>query len=177
MMQFNSRELRLLIATVALGLIAILQLGALRPLFDNMRRLNTKRRMASVELQHIQSVLARRSQVESSYEAIRNRITSTRNAEQEIMGILLTVQKAAQAANVEILENAHIKDEKAAYFNVHTVRFRGRGEAESLVRMVHELQDPELLLKIPQMEFTIKNYKLEVSLEITRVVCEAQKNG
>lgn len=177
MMRMNSRELRLLIITIVVILLAILQFGLLRPVFENVRRLNTKLRLAQAEMQRINGVLARRRQVESAYEAIRNRITSNKKPEQEIIEILLTVQKAAQDANVEILENAHVKDTQSTNFSVHTVHFRGRGEAASLVRMVYSLQNPQLLLKIPQMEFTIKNYKLELNLEITRVACEAGQNG
>ena len=93
------------------------------------------------------------------------------------MEILLLVQKIAEEAEVEILENGHTKDEPFEHFKVHTVHFRGAGEAPKLMRMVYALQDPELLLKIPEMELTIRNFKLEMRLSITRVVYEARQDG
>lgn len=177
MIQANTRERRLFVFTLVFGLLAVLQLAVVRPRLQQMRRLDTKLRVSTANLRQMQAAITRRSQVVSTYEAIQTRIASNKKPEQEIMEILLLVQKAAQDAGVEILENGHTKDEPFAHFKVHTVQFRGSGDAGKLMTMLYGLQDPQLLLKIPEMEFSIKNFKLEMRLTITRVVYEAGQNG
>lgn len=177
MIQTNTRERRLVIFALIFGLLAIVQLGIIRPAFQKMRRIDTKLRLSAASLRQMQAAILRQGQVESAYEAIRTRITSNKKPEQEIMEILLLVQKAAQDAGVEILENGHTKDEPFTHFKVHTVQFRGSGDAPKLMTMIYGLQDPQLLLKIPEMEFSIKNFKLEMRLTIMRVVYEAGQNG
>lgn len=177
MMLSSRRERRLLILSSILGLLALLQLGVVRPVLRSVRRLGTKLRVSALSLQQMNEAIARRSQVESGYAAIRNRITSVKKPEQEIMEILLSVQKIAQEAGVEIMENVHLKDDPSEYFSVHTVHFVGRGEIKNMIRMLHALQDPQRLLKIPQMQLAIKDFKLEMSLNITRVVYQAGQNG
>lgn len=177
MMRINTREQRLLAGTLLVGLLAILQIALVRPAWRDIRRLSAKGRIAAQQLEQMRSVVARRSKAQGAYEAIQSRITSGKTAEREIIDILLSVEKAAREAGVEILENSHVKDDPAQYFDLHTVRFRGSGEATNMMRMIYALQDPQLLLKIPQMDFSIKNYKLEMELEITRVVYTEGKNG
>lgn len=108
--------------------------------------------------------------MERAYEEIRNRITSTRSLQDEIIDMLLTIERAAHDAGVEVLENIHVRDDPLEYFHRHTVRFKGRAKPEQLMRMIYALQDPQLLLKIPEMKFAMRNYNLEMELDITRVV-------
>ena len=177
MSRMTGRERRILTLTVAVGLLAVAQMVVVRPLTQRIGRARVKAQAAAQTLAQMEATAARRASVEVAYEAVRSRITSNRTPEDEVIDILLTVEEAAKKAGVEVLQNTHEKDDQYEYFDLHTVKFRGRGKPESLMRMIHALQNPQLLLKIPEMKFAMKNYQLEVELDITRVVSGVGKDG
>jgi hypothetical protein len=178
MTRFSSRERNLLIITVSLALLTILEFAVIRPAVSDVSRLRTKVRISANDLGRMRAVERRRREVETTYEKIRSRVTSTKSPMREIQDLLLTVEETAKSAGVEIQQNVHVKDDPFEYFSKHTLHFRGRGEMSSLMRMIYDLQSPDLLLKIAEMKFSMKEYKVEMELEITRVVCPAgQANG
>jgi hypothetical protein len=176
MTRITPRERRLLIITGSMAVLVFVQFFLLRPAVTNIRRLRTKVKISANDLGRIQAVERRRSDVAAAYEKIRNRITSTKTPMREIQDLLLMVEETAKSADVEILQNIHVKDEPMEYFNKHTLRFRGRGKTPALMRMIYDLQAPNLLLKVPEMKFVMKDYLVEMELEITRVVCAAGQN-
>lgn len=168
--RLKPRERRILLITVAIGLIAALQLGLIRPALAHFRYIHAKASLTAQDLSRLKNVVANRQQVETAYETIRNRITSNKTPEREIIDILHAVQQAAEDSKIEILLNMHSKDEPLEYFNVHTINFQGRGELPQFVQLLGRLQNPQLGLKVTNMKFVVKNYKLEAELTLTRVV-------
>lgn len=172
MKQISSREKTLFWTALALGILAASYMGVLRPVARDLRRLKAKAAITALDLQRMESTLARKAAIESAYAEVKNRITTSRSSQSEIIDMLMTVEKAAEAGGIEILENEHLKDEPFEHFNLHTVHFRGQGKPEHALKMLHQLQDQKLFLRIPHMVLTMKNHLLEMDLEITRVVCQ-----
>ena len=176
MIRMRRRERILLMLTVALAVLFVVQAGIIRPAVSRIRRLSTRVRITAQDLSRMRGIVNKKAQVQANYEEIRQRITSSKNPQQEVIDMLLTVEKAAQDSGVEILENGYLSDKPFEYFTQHTLRFQGRGKSEALVRMIHALQQPDLLLKIPEMKFAVKNHQLEMDLRITRIVSKASAN-
>ena len=170
MKELHPRERKLLIATLLVGTLAVMQMSVIGPGVKKIQRLKTKVAVVSAELGRMRSTLARKEAVESAYEEIRNRITSNKTAEREIIDMLLLVEDSARKAGVEILENVHTNDQALPNLTRHVVRFRGTGEIGPLLTMLHALESHTVPLRIPKMEFSIKDYKLEMVIEIIRVV-------
>jgi hypothetical protein len=173
----SPRERRLAFWVLVLLLAGVVQIGFVRPATRKIRRLRARVIEQVTELNRVRTVIARKAAVSAAYGAIRTRITSSRSPEREIIDMLLTIEKAALDAGVQIQKNIHLRDESLEFFNRHTVHFTGRGKPENLFRMIHSLQHPDLLLRIPRIEFAMKEHELEMELEITRVVCAPDKAG
>jgi hypothetical protein len=172
------REQKILFATALIVSLALLEMLVLRPCYQKMKTVRSKLAGTERELRRMREVSGQKNGMTLAYEEIRSRITSKKTPEREIISMLLNIEKAALDSGVEIVQNAHVKDEPFPYFSKHTVEFRGRGNMQSLTRMLWTLQDPQLLLKIPEMQFSIRNHQLEMDLVITRIVCpQAQSNG
>ncbi|MEN6626639.1 MAG: hypothetical protein ABFD69_10465 [Candidatus Sumerlaeia bacterium] len=168
--KLSTREKRIFMLTLAIALIAIVQLWVAKPVLGQIRHVRAKASITAQDLARLNNVLTNRQQVEKAYESIRNRITSTKTPEREIIEILQSVQQAAEDSKIEILLNVHTKDEPQEYFNIHTINFQGRGELPQFIQMLARLQNPQLGLKVTDMRFALKNFKLEMELVLTRVV-------
>ncbi|MCE5231224.1 hypothetical protein LLG95_16735 [bacterium] len=163
--------------TVLIAVIAAVQIAIIRPAVAQFRHVRAKASISAQDLSRLKNVLSNREKVEAAYETVRNRITSNKTPEREIIDILQSVQQAAEDSKIEILLNVHSKDEPLEYFNIHTIQFQGRGELPQFLQMLGRLQDPQLGLKVTNMKFVVKNFKLEAELTLTRVVYSAAPEG
>jgi hypothetical protein len=178
----TKRERILFLVTCILGVITVLQLCVIRPGIRKVNHLLYKTRASSQDLQKMQNVLQKKEQVATAYETIRQQITSTRTPMQEGINMVQVIEEAAQSSNVQITENDYrgatpLEYSSQRIANRHAAHFRGKGEAQDLMRMLYALQNPKLLLRIPSMKFSMKESKLDIELEITRVVYTVEQNG
>lgn len=175
--RLTPRERRIMLLTVLIAVIAAVQIAIIRPAVAQFRHVRAKASISAQDLSRLKNVLSNREKVEAAYETVRNRITSNKTPEREIIDILQSVQQAAEDSKIEILLNVHSKDEPLEYFNIHTIQFQGRGELPQFLQMLGRLQDPQLGLKVTNMKFVVKNFKLEAELTLTRVVYSAAPEG
>lgn len=133
--------------------------------------------LTAVQLSQMQAKLNRKKKVETAYEDIKERISTQKISERVISEMLQQIQRSASAANVETEKTLFIKDESLEYFNRYTILFEGKGSAEDLMRLLYELQDPEHLMKITEMEFKMREYELHMILRITRVIYADRQSG
>jgi Tfp pilus assembly protein PilO len=176
MSDITRRERGLLFLTISLALLLLAYTVIIRPNIRKIGRLRIKVANSAQTLERMRTTVKRKNGVDKAYKEIRDGITSSKDSAEEIMDMLLDVEEAAKKSGVEILENGYQSDEALEYFSRHTLAFRGRGEMKSLTTMLYALQDPELLLRIPQVDFVIKNYKIEMDIEITRIVCAPEND-
>ncbi len=167
----------LIILTASVALLSFIQMFVAAPVMKEFRRSKAKVLVSSQEAARLRRTVESRDSVERMYEEIREKLKPAGSTESEIIGLLLSVERAAKKAGVEIIENEHVRHQTEEYLDRHLLRFKGVGTPLQIAELLHHLESPSSLLKIERVNAKMREHRLEAELELARLIGRENTDG